>query len=97
MSERNEHQAVRLDDGRLLGFADYGDPDGAAVLFFHGEVGSRLLGRALDAGARDRGLRVVSPDHPGLGFSDFLPGRAIADWPADVVELPGSSASTGLR
>jgi pimeloyl-ACP methyl ester carboxylesterase len=86
-TERNEHQAVRLSDGRLLGFAEYGDPEGAPVLFFHGEVGSRLLGRALDGAARDRGVRIVSPDRPGLGFSDFATGRAIADWPADVVEL----------
>jgi len=87
MTERHEHQAVRLADGRLLGFAEYGDPDGAAVLFLHGEVGSRLLGRAFDAAARELGLRIVSPDRPGLGFSDFRTGRAIADWPADVVEL----------
>lgn len=86
-TERQEHQAVRLADGRLLGFAEYGDPAGAAVLFFHGEVGSRLLGRSLDADARRLRLRIVAPDRPGLGFSDFRPGRAIADWPADVVEL----------
>ena len=86
-TERHEHQAVRLADGRLLGFAEYGDPGGAAVLFFHGQVGSRLLGRSLDADAHRLGLRIVAPDRPGLGFSDFRPDRAIADWPADVVEL----------
>ncbi len=57
------------------------------MLFLHGEVGSRLQGRALDAAGRRLGLRVVSPDRPGLGFSDFRPGRTVADWPADVVEL----------
>ena len=86
-TERHEHQAVRLTDGRLLGFAEYGDPAGAAVVFFHGEVGSRLLGRSLEAEANRLGLRIVSPDRPGLGFSDLRPGRAIADWPADVMEL----------
>jgi pimeloyl-ACP methyl ester carboxylesterase len=89
-TERHEHQAVRLTDGRLLGFAEYGDPAGAPVLFFHGEVGSRLLGRSIDADARRLGLRIVAPDRPGLGFSDFRPGRVIADWPADVVELAGA-------
>ncbi len=89
MTERNEHQAVRLADGRLLGFAEYGDPRGAPVVFFHGQVGSRLLARAFDAAARQRGLRIVSPDRPGLGFSDLCPGRAIIDWPADVIELTG--------
>jgi pimeloyl-ACP methyl ester carboxylesterase len=87
VTERHEHQAVRLTDGRLLGFAEYGDPAGAPVFFFHGQVGSRLLGRSLDADARRLGLRILAPDRPGLGFSDFRPGREIADWPADVVEL----------
>jgi pimeloyl-ACP methyl ester carboxylesterase len=86
-SERHEHQAVRLTDGRLLGFAEYGDLAGPAVVFCHGEVGSRLLGRSLEADAHRLGLRIVAPDRPGLGFSDFQPGRAIAEWPADVVEL----------
>lgn len=74
-------------DGRLLGFAEYGDPSGAPVLFFHGEVGSRLLGRAFEPSAQRLGLRLVSPDRPGMGFSDFQAGRVVADWPADVGEL----------
>ena len=88
-SERQEHQAVRLADGRLLGFAEHGDPAGRPVLHFHREVGSRLLGRAFDADARRLGSRVLTPDRPGLGFSDFQPGRTIVDWAADVLELAG--------
>lgn len=86
-TERHEHQAVRLSDNRLLGFAEYGEPTGRPVLCFHREVGSRLLARALDHDARRLRLRLVAPDRPGLGFSDFQPDRAITDWPADVVEL----------
>ena len=86
-TERHEHQAVRLADGRLLGFAEYGELTGRPVLCFHRQVGSRLMGRSLDADARRLGLRLVAPDRPGFGFSDFQPGRAIADWPADVLEL----------
>lgn len=70
-----------------MGFAEYGERTGRPVLCFHREVGSRLLGRALDDDARRLGLRLVAPDRPGLGFSDFQPHRAIGDWPADVVEL----------
>jgi pimeloyl-ACP methyl ester carboxylesterase len=76
-----------LADGRLLGFAEYGVADGPAIVFCHGEVGSRLQGRSLHAAGRDRGVRIVSPDRPGLGFSDFRPGRTVAEWPADVAEL----------
>jgi pimeloyl-ACP methyl ester carboxylesterase len=87
MTQRHEHQAIRLADGRLLGFAEYGDPSGAPVLFFHGEVDSRLLGRAFEPSAHRLGLRVIAADRPGMGFSDFQAGRVVADWPADVTEL----------
>jgi len=30
---------------------------------------------------------VIVPDRPGLGRSDFQPGRRIGDWPADVIVL----------
>lgn len=85
--ERREHQAIRLAGGRLLGFAEYGDPQGQVVVVCHREVGSRLLGRAFDAAGRELAVRIVSPDRPGMGFSDFQPGRVIGDWPADVGQL----------
>lgn len=85
--ERREHQAIRLDDGRLLSFAEYGDSSGEAVLLCHREVGSRLLGQVLDHEAARRGLRVVCPDRPGIGLSDFQTARSISDWPADLAAL----------
>jgi pimeloyl-ACP methyl ester carboxylesterase len=33
------------------------------------------------------GVRIVSPDRPGIGRSTFQPGRSILDWPADVAAL----------
>ena len=33
------------------------------------------------------GVRLILPDRPGIGLSDFKPGRAILDWPADVLAL----------
>jgi pimeloyl-ACP methyl ester carboxylesterase len=32
-------------------------------------------------------VRVIVPDRPGHGRSDFQPGRRILDWPDDVAEL----------
>jgi pimeloyl-ACP methyl ester carboxylesterase len=29
---------------------------------------------------------VIALDRPGYGLSDFRPGRAISDWPADVAQ-----------
>jgi len=78
---------VRLGDGRSLGYAEYGDRRGRPLLYFHGWPGSRVEARLLDFPARQRGLRVIAVDRPGMGLSDFNAGRTIADWPDDVEEL----------
>lgn len=78
---------LRLADGRRLGYAEYGDRDGAPVMFFHGTPGSRRVARCADQVARRRGIRLIAPDRPGFGLSDLQPGRTIGAWPADVTEL----------
>ncbi len=79
--------AIRLGDGRSLGFTEWGDPHGTPVLEFRG-LPSSSLGDAIDPGfllaAR---IRRITVDRPGTGTSDFLPGRRLLDWPDDVVEL----------
>ena len=82
-----EDATISLADGRRLGFAEYGEPGGRPLLYFHGWPSSRLQGKALDGPARARGVRVISPDRPGIGLSDPLAGRRFGDWPADVRAL----------
>ena len=76
-----------LADGRRLVYNVYGDPYGSPVLFFHGFPGSRLEAGLTNGVAYRLGLRVVAPDRPGLGRSDPLPGRRLADWADDVRQL----------
>lgn len=66
-----EARAHRLSDGRRVGYADYGDPDGFPVLAFHGTPGSRLMFRLADRSAAQKGLRLIAPDRPGYGLSCF--------------------------
>lgn len=82
-----EESVLRLHDGRALGYAEYGDPRGMPLIFFHGMPGSRYGGAILDEPARRAGVRVISPDRPGFGLSDFQPRRTLLDWPSDVSEL----------
>lgn len=35
-------------------------------------------------------MRLIAPDRPGYGLSDFQPGRRISDWPRDMIELADS-------
>jgi pimeloyl-ACP methyl ester carboxylesterase len=70
-----------------LGFVEYGDPAGFAVLNCHGGLACRLDVAAADGVAREAAIRLISPDRPGVGRSDPQPGRTVLDWAADVDEL----------
>lgn len=71
---------VTLRDGRKLGFCDYGEPDGIPMFLFHGTPGSRIMpGLENATWIEEFGLRVITPERPGVGLSDPAPGRTIAD------------------
>jgi len=87
MSPSSEDLMLRLSDGRMLGYAEYGAAQGTPLFVFHGSPGARMQVRLAHAPAAERGIRIIAPDRPGLGLSTRRPGRAIADWPDDVCEL----------
>jgi pimeloyl-ACP methyl ester carboxylesterase len=87
MTSSSGTDGLRLRDGRRLAYREYGAPDGAPVLFFHGWPGSRLDFAPNDAAAGDAGARVIAVDRPGIGGSDQRPGRKVLDWPEDVAQL----------
>ncbi len=77
---------VTLPDGRRLAYTEWGVPDGKPVLSFHGTPSTRLW--CPDEGATTTaGVRLIMPDRPGIGRSDPLEGRTLADWPKDVEAL----------
>ena len=80
---------ISLNDDRTLAYTEYGIPDGEAVLHFHGSPSSRLEGTLANADsiATHLGLRLIFPDRPGFGRSDFKASRTLLDWTEDVVEL----------
>jgi len=80
-------RSVTLPDGRELAYEEYGDPAGEPVLSFHGGLSSRLDAAPAHQAALDLGVRLLSPDRPGIGRSTFQPGRRLLDWPADVAAL----------
>ncbi len=86
MASAVEH-VLKLGDGRRLGWTDYGDPDGVAVISCHGGLVCRHDVASADATAKEMGVRLISPDRPGIGLSDRRRGRRTVDWAADVDEL----------
>jgi len=67
--------------GKKLAWNEYGDPAGKAVFYYHGWPSSRLQARLAHHLARDRGLRLISMDRPGMGKSTLVRDRHLDDWP----------------
>jgi pimeloyl-ACP methyl ester carboxylesterase len=78
---------VRLHGGRQLSYAEYGDPSGFPVVSAHGGLACRLDVAAAAGVAHNTGVRLISPDRPGVGRSDAQHGRTILGWARDVEEL----------
>lgn len=79
---------VRLADGRHIGFAEFGVPDGRPVLWFHGTPGAK---RQIPPHARDlaveRGVRLIGIERPGTGRSTSHRYDALIEYADDIAEL----------
>lgn len=82
-----QDKLLKLRDGRTLAYTEHGDFTGKPVFFFHGNPGSRLMRHPDESIPRSLGVRVITPDRPGYGLSDYQPGRRLVDFPDDVVQL----------
>lgn len=77
-----------LPDGRELGFARTGNPDGRQIFYMHGLPGSRLEGRIFyEKHLHKFGAGLISVERPGLGLSSPHPERTIGDFAGDVLHL----------
>jgi len=85
----NTSKTIKLKDGRMLGYAEYGSSDGKPVFYFHGHPSSWLDWPLFDAddSATELNARIIAVDRPGTGLSDFKRVREILAWPDDVIEL----------
>jgi pimeloyl-ACP methyl ester carboxylesterase len=81
---------VTLPDGRVLAYEEYGVAAGFPVLSFHGGLSSRLDAASAHEAAVAMGIRLISPDRPGMGLSTYQRGRRLLDWPSDVAHLTGA-------
>ena len=61
---------VGLPDGRLLSFAEYGDPHGRPLIWLHGTPGGRRqIPEEARVAAQDLGIRLVAVSRPGSSRS----------------------------
>ncbi len=59
MPSDSDASVVTLPDGRRPGYAEYGDPAGVPVFYFHGTQSSRLERHPDESIARGHGARVI--------------------------------------
>jgi pimeloyl-ACP methyl ester carboxylesterase/diadenosine tetraphosphate (Ap4A) HIT family hydrolase len=85
MPERDA--TITLRDGRILAYTEHGDLCGKSVFFLHGNPSSRLMRHPDETIVEKLGARIITPDRPGYGRSDFQPGRKLLDYPDDMVQL----------
>lgn len=85
--ETTVERLISLRDGRSMAYAEYGTSDGFVVVNAHGGLACRLDVESADDVAAAAGIRLISPDRPGVGHSDPDPGRTTLSWASDVEEL----------
>jgi pimeloyl-ACP methyl ester carboxylesterase len=87
MSIKTDSQ-VKLSDGRAVGYAEYGDLTGKPVIHLHGAPSSRFEANNPDlVGIAERlHIRLIVPDRPGIGLSDWK-SYTIASYPDLLVQF----------
>lgn len=80
-------------DGRRVGWAEWGPPDGTPVLFATGAAMSSSLGFGADVVA-PLGVRLVCVDRAGLGRSSPDPAKSFARHADDVAAVLAAAALT---
>lgn len=89
-----EDLTMKLPDGRLLGYAEYGDPAGLPLLAFHGMPGCRHMFRPTHSLGVEMGIRVIAVERPGFGLSSPHPHRSLRSYIDDIAAF---TDALGLR
>ena len=64
-----DEKTLRLSNGRVVAWSEYGDPSGVPLLHLHGTGFSRLEAACGADAAKASGIRLIAPDRAGFGRS----------------------------
>ncbi len=79
---------LTLADGRSMGVAEFGPPEGFPILWFHGTPGARRqVPSAAAEYAHDRDVRIIGVERPGVGKSTPHHYGRIIDFAADAGQV----------
>lgn len=86
-TDTSSSKVLTLPDGRKLGYAEYGVPNGRPLFNLHGLPGSRIEAAALEPVALRLGIRIIGVDRPGYGLSSAKSKCTLLDHPQDLIHL----------
>ena len=84
---------IALRSGRKVEVEEYGDRAGHPLLFFHGLIGSHHQASYVAEEARRAGLRIIAPNRPGVGRSEFVARASALEAVDDIEDI---AAALGL-
>ena len=79
-----EQDILVRQDGRRIGFQEYGIKTGFPIIGLHGTPGSRIWFNETDPISEQLGVRLITMDRPGYGLSTKKPKRTIYDFNDDI-------------
>jgi pimeloyl-ACP methyl ester carboxylesterase len=85
--ETMNHNVLETRAGRKLEVREYGDDAGHPVFFFHGLIGSHHQASYIADQAKANGLRIIAPNRPGVGASEFTVRSSALDTVGDVEDI----------
>ena len=88
-------RTVAAPDGRRIGVAEFGSPDGPVVVLLHRSPGSRLLDPD-PAATGAAGVRLVCVDRPGYGATDPVAASTRAAAADDLEAVVGALGLDGV-
>lgn len=83
-------------NGRLLEIREYGDPAGHPAFFFHGLIGSHHQASYIAEQATRQGLRIIAPNRPGVGRSEFVERASALEAVPDVEDIASALGLDGF-
>ncbi|VAW99138.1 hypothetical protein MNBD_GAMMA22-1441 [hydrothermal vent metagenome] len=86
-SKINNEAGLTLKDGRHLHYAEFGEPKGKPVIHLHGILGCRYERLPDDELTTQLGVRLIIPDRPGYGLSNYAPDHGYLEFADDLLEL----------
>ncbi|MHA2035066.1 MAG: alpha/beta hydrolase [Promethearchaeota archaeon] len=90
VEEKLFDQIFTLENGRKLGYAEYGTVTGKPIFYFHGHRSSRLEPKIYDIEEIKNKIHLIAVDRPGFGLSDFTPDHSILSWSSDIIKFANS-------